>query len=429
MIALLPVVLLIILLLSGASVAFALILSSIIGLFLFMNTGQILGFLGTSPYSSVSGYLLSTIPMFILMAEFLRVSGLTQHIFTAIHRWFGHIRGGLAMATTFANGGMAALSGSSTATAATMSSIAVPEMRKYGYDDRLSMGTVSAAGTFAIMIPPSLGLIVYGVLTETSIARLFIGGIIPGILTLGGYILVIYVWALVNPDVIGGTLEKFSRRERLESLRPVWPALLLVVAVIGGLYSGALTPTESGGVGAFGAFLIVVVVMDVRLDGMQEALMRTAEITTMIFMIVIGAELFGRYLAVSGLTRDLLNFIAALPLDPLIIIVIVMVIYALMGTVMDQLAILILTLPVTYPLAINLGFDSIWFGVLIAKTIEIGLVTPPLGMNVFVASSPLDVDVDIGFRGSMRFLVADFIILGLMIAFPEIVLWLPETMG
>ncbi|WP_254838543.1 TRAP transporter large permease [Natronomonas marina] len=425
----LPSVLLVALILLGVPVAFSLSIAGVVGLAMTLGVDRMAGLMLTVPYSNVAFFLLATVPMFILMAEFLNESDLTEVIYEAAHKWFGNIPGGVAITTTLASGGLAALSGSSTATAATMSKIAVPEMRRFGYDDRLSFGTVSAAGTFAVMIPPSLGLIIYGIQTETSISALFIGGIVPGLLTIGSYVAVIYAWGLREPDVIGGGTVKYSWPERFRSLLTIWPALMIVLLVIGGLYLGVVTPTEAGALGAFGTFVVAVVVFGMRFEGTVKALQRTAETTTMIFMIIIGAVFFARYLTVTGVTPAIIDFVTSLPIGPLGILMFVLVIYIALGTMMDQLAILLLTLPITFPLATSLGFDPIWFGILIAKTIEIGLVTPPLGLNVYIATGPMNVDVDVGFRGALRFIVADIIVLALLIFVPELTLFLPNLAG
>jgi len=424
-----PTLLLVVLILIGVPVAFALSIAGAAGLLMTLGPDRMTGLVLTVPYSNVATFLLATVPMFILMAEFLNESDLTEVLYEVAHRWFGNFPGGLAITTTLASGGLAALSGSSTATAATMSKIAVPELRKYGYDDRLSFGTVSSAGTFAVMIPPSLGLIIYGILTETSIGSLFIAGILPGLLTIGSYIGVIFLWGLADPDVIGGSTVKYSWTERFSSLTNVWPALIIVFLVIGGLYLGIVTPTEAGALGAFGTFLVAVGLFGMRYTGTVDALQRTAETTTMIFMIVIGAVFFARYLTITGVTPAIIDFITSLPIGPISVLVLVLLVYVALGTMMDQLAILILTLPITFPLATSLGFDAIWFGILIAKTIEIGLVTPPLGLNVYIATGPMDVDADVGFRGSIRFIAADLVVLGILIAFPQISLYLPSIAG
>jgi len=417
----LPVSILIVLLLAGVSVSYAVAAAGTVGLVLLVGLDSSLVVMREVAYSNVSNYLFTTIPMFILMAEFLNNSSLIDEIFEAAHRWLAGTKGGLAFATTLANGGMAALSGSSTASAAAMANVAVPQMQKRGYDDRLSLGTVAAAGTFAITIPPSIGLIVYGVITETSIAQLFTAGIIPGIITLIGYGAVIYLWGYSNPEVFGSIEEEYTLREKIESSLIIWPAVIIVILVLGSMYAGIVTPTEAGAMGATGTFLVGVVLSDLRYSGIKNAFQNTANITTMIFMIIIGAVIFGRYMAYSGLVQEFIQWIVALPIGSFWIMAILMTVYIFMGTMMDQTAILILTLPITFPLALRLGYDPIWFGILIAKTIEIGLVTPPLGLNVYVASGTLDMSPTVGFQGAIRFLPVDIAFIALLLIFPEIV--------
>lgn len=422
-----PIVLMLVLLAVGVPIAFSMAISGAVGLFFIFGQAQLVGTLTTVAHAETAVYVYTTIPMFILMAEFINESGLTREIFVAAQRWLGHVPGGLAIATTIANGGFAVLSGSSVAAAATMSSIAVPEMRKYGYEDTMSMGTVSAAGTFAAMLPPSLGLIVYGIWTRTSIGALFIAGIIPGLVTLVGYVLIILVWTGVDHDV-AGRRQSFEWRERFSSLGPIWPMAVIVVLVLGGIYSGAVTATEAGAVGAAGAFLVGVVAMGMRYAGVDDSVRRAARTSTMIFLIVIGAVIFTRYMAFSGLTEETLDTITGLPVGSLGIVILVLAIYVFLGTFMDQIAVLLLTVPITHPLFVNeLGYSSIWFGIVLIKTVEIGLVSPPLGMNVYIASSQVDVDISDAFRGAAVFLIVDLVVLAAMVAFPGAVTWLPNT--
>lgn len=416
-----PLVLLLVLILVGVPVAYSMLISGMLGVWLVIGTERAIGIYATAPYSQTTHYVLSTIPLFILMAMFLKESGLTEDLFRMIQYWVGHIPGGLAVATTIANGFMAVLSGSSTATAATMASISYDEMSKYDYDERLIMGTVSAAGTFAIMLPPSLALILYGVLTENSIGNLFIGGILPGIITLFGYIFVIFIWIGFS-DKEMAEVERYSWEKRTRSAKHIWPILLIISAVLGGIYSGVITVTEAAAVGATSAFVVGVVLYGVRLNEIKDALVESLRINAMIFLIIMAASIFGFYITLTGLTQELLTAIQASPFGPLAVLLLILLLYVALGTFMDQLAVLILTLPVTYPLLVeNLGYGPIWFGIVIVKTIEIGLVTPPFGLNVYVASGAVDVSVDVGFRGAVRFLLVDFAVLGLLIAFPEIV--------
>lgn len=420
---------LILLLALGIPVAYTLIITSSIGLFIVVGPSAI-SLISTTPTQTATKFVFTTIPMFILMAEFMSRSGLTGDVFEAMNQWTSHVPGGLAMGTTLANGGMAALSGSSSATAATMAKIAVPQMRKFGYDDRLSMGTVSAGGTFAAMIPPSLALIIYGILTETSIVLLFIGGVVPGILTVAGYILFIYGWVKLDPEVGGTVGDRYSWTERKESLGTVWPALILVVAMLGGLYSGIVTATEAGALGAFGAFLLAFGIYGMGFGKVNEALWGAAETTTVIFLILIGASIYGFFLGFTGAVETFIEVVVNLPIPIWLVFLILLLLYIGMGTLMDQLAILVLTLPLTFPLVVNeMGFNAVWFGVVLVKTVEIGLVTPPLGLNVYIASGAVDVDISTSFQGAMRFLVVDVIVLAVMVLFPWTVTWLPQSMG
>lgn len=414
---------LLVLLVLGIPIAWSLLIAGTIGAVVTVGVERTIGLAYTTAMGEVSTYLFATIPMFILMAEFLSKSEIVEKVFYAMYVWLYKIRGGLAMATTVANGGMAALSGSSTAAAASMAKISIPEMRKYDYSERLASGTVAAAGTFAIMLPPSLGLIIYGIITDNNIARLFVAGILPGIITIIGYLLLIFLWGRYNKEAVGYTTDEyFSLKERLGALKPIYPAAILVIIVIGGLYGGVMTPTESGAIGAAGALFVGVVFAELDFNGINEALTDTLRVTVMIFMILIGAMIFGRFLIISGITPYLVAVVEGAGTNRGIILFVILFIYLLMGTVMSQSAILILTLPVTYPMVVEgLGFGPYWFGIILVKTAEIGLVTPPLGLNVFVVSGSADVDVNTTFLGVIPFLAVDIVVIFLLMAFPQII--------
>lgn len=416
---LLPVVLMLVLLMIGVPVAISLGFAGSIGLLLFFGPDQLLGILLTTPRAETAVYTLSVLPMFILLAEFISASGLTSDVFKAGQRWLSHIPGGLAMATTLANGGFAVLAGSSLASAATMSRIAVPEMRKYGYNDQLSIGTVTASGTFAIMLPPSVALIIYGIWTETSIGNLFLAGIVPGILTLVGYLFLILFWVSIDNDA-AGEMRSYSWKKRITSLQKVWPVGIIVLFVLGGIYSGAITVVEAGAVGAASA-LLVAITQRTDYSGLYTALDETVTTTSMIFLVIIGAVIFTRYLAFTGITAQIIGTITGLPVGELGTTLIVLAVIIFLGTFMNQIAILILLLPVLYPLFVtNFGYSPIWLGIIMIKSGEIGLVTPPLGMNIYVATSVVDVDINDAFRGAAPFIVIDLVILGILIAFPDI---------
>ncbi len=425
---LITIFLLLLFLAIGTPVAFALGIAGAIGLWLVNGFDLVGGILQTTPYSSAASFVLTTVPMFILMAELASVSGMTRDIFIASYRWLGHIRGGLAIATVVACAGMAAISGSSTASAAAMAKTTIPEMRKYKYNDSLSAGVVAVAGTLAIMIPPSIILILYGIMTEVPIGPLLIAGIIPGLMTALGYIGSIYLWVTQRPE-LAPTIKAFTMKERVSSLRTIWPMLLLILVILVSIYTGAVTPTEAGAIGSFVAFILTMIISKINFPEIKEALGRTAITTSMIFLIIIGAMIFGYFLTYTQVTQGLISFVGGLEVNRWVIMAIVITIYLILGCIMDQLAILFLTVPLTFPLAMSLGFDPIWFGIVITKTAEIGLVTPPLGMNVYVTSSAANVPIDVAFRGTGRLLIIEFMSLLVLLAFPRICTWLPGIMG
>lgn len=425
----LPLVLMLACLALGVPVAFSFIIAGAVGLYMILGLEPMLGILQTTPFRSVASFLLSTVPMYVLMAEFLARGRLIQDIFRSAYYWLGHLKGGLAVATIMANGGLAALSGSSTASAATMTTIAVPEMRRYGYSDRLSLGVVAAAGSFAILIPPSVGLILYGIITETSIGKLFVAGIVPGLLTIVAYWLVVYLWVRRSPH-IAPQVPAFPWRDRVQSLRTVWPAVLLAFIVLGGIYSGIVTPTEAGALGAFGALLIGLAVGGLRGRGIVESLERTTRNSAMIFAIVIGATIFGYYLSVTQVTQKLIAYIGNLAVPPYGVLLTIIALYIVLGTFMEQIAIQFITLPLIFPIIVSLGFDPIWFGIIVIKTAEIGVVTPPVGLNVYVVSGALeDASMADTFAGAAMFLIADVAVLALLLLFPQLVTFLPGLMS
>lgn len=425
MIAASVMILLLALIAFGMPIAFALAVSGAIGLLLQVGFDPMMGVLQTTPYRTAASFLLSTIPLFILMAELLARGTIVRDLYRLCYLWLGHIRGGLAIAAIAANVGFAVLSGSSTAAAAAMSRISVPEMRRYGYSESFALGVIAIAGTLSILIPPSLPLILYGVLTETSIGKLFLAGVIPGIVTALGYIAVIIFLVRRNPEIAPAT-ERFPAAERWAAVPRVWPAILLVIMVLGGIYSGAITATEAAAVGAAGALLISIFWGGLRMTGVNDALGATMRSTAMIFAIIIGAMIFGYFLAITQIPQSLVSFVGELPLPAWCIVLIIIAIYLVLGFFMDQIAIIILTLPLTFPMVTSLGYDPIWFGIIMTKTVEIGLVTPPVGMNVFVACGATGTRVEKGFRGVTPFLLGDFAILALLIAVPELSTWLPQ---
>lgn len=419
-----PILLLFLLLIMSMPVGVCLAVAGSFGLYLFGGVDAFLGILQTTPYRTVGSYALTTIPMFVLMAEFASASGITKSIFASARIWFSQLRGGMAAATILTCAGVGAISGSSSATAAMMGRVAVPEMVNLGYDKKLSLGTVSAAGTLAILIPPSVPLIMYGILTEQSIAKLLIAGVIPGLIMTLTYMLIVFFWVKGDKNLAPVTV-KYSLKEKVTSLSGFWPMIVIGIAVLGGIYSGAVTPTESAALGALATLVIAKLFWKMEWKKVYTATTRAVRTTSMIFLIVIGAHIFGYFLTMSRIPQELALLIDNLPLPSLGILAIILLLYLIMGFFMDQIAILVLTLPLTFPIIISLGYDPIWFGILVTIMAEIGLITPPLGLNVFVAASASRMPIEIGFAGVWRFVIGSLVILLLIIMFPQIATWLP----
>lgn len=365
------------------------------------------------------------------MAEFITASRFSELIFRAVYAFTGKIKGSLAIATVFSSAVLGALSGSSLASTALMARVAVPEMRRYGYSEKLALGTVAMSGTLAIMIPPSIPLVLYGVITETSIGKLLIAGIVPGLLTALAYCIVCYFWARKEQSS-ALTMTKsitINARERWDLVKQLWPIGILMLLVLGGLYSGITTATEAAAVGAAGAFLIGLVMKRLSLSSIRNALGQTSKTTAMLFIIVVGAMIFGTFLSAGQVTDKVVTFAANSELGSIWILVFIICLYIVLGLFLDQIAVLFLTLPVTFPIAIALGYDPIWFGVIVVKTVEIGLVTPPLGMNAFITAASANAKVEDTFKGVIPFLIVEFIILVILVMFPSIVTYVPNTMS
>ena len=422
-----PVILLLILLGIGLPVAFAMGVSGTIGLYMLGGIDLVMGILGTSPYRTSASFLFTTLPLFIFMAEIISATNITRDLFNAAHKWLGHLPGGLGIATVMACALLGAMSGSSTASAAAMSSIAIPEMVKFNYKKYMAAGVVAIGGTLAIMIPPSIPMIVYGITTETSIGKLLIAGVFPGLLTALFYSVGIIGWVKFDPEV-APLISPYSWRERFLSLKELWPVLVLIILVIGGMYSGFVTATEAAAVGAFGALMIGLATRRLTWRNFTIAVKATLRSSTMIFTIIIGAMVLGYYMTVSLLTQQTISFITNLPVGKWGIMVIVVVLYLILGCFMDQIAILLLTLPLTFPLVTGLGFDPIWFGVIVIALAEIGLVTPPVGMNSYVVSSVSKVSLEDTFKGAGIMLLFEAVVLIILLAFPKISTWLPSLM-
>ena len=421
-------VILFVLLLSRMPIGLVMALVGFTGFVIIAGFSDALGILGTVPYATFANYNMSIIPLFILMGAFCYYSGLSKDLYDSVHAWIGHFRGGLSMATVGACAGFAAVSGSSLATAATMRTVALPEMKRYGYDNRLATGAVAAGGTIGILIPPSIVLILYAVITEQSIGKLFLAGIIPGVLEAIFYLLTIYILCRFNPR-LGPPGPGTSFKQKVVSLSNSWIVLVLFVLIMGGLYLGWFSPIEASGIGAFGAFIFALLRKKLPWQSFKESLFDTGKTTVMIFIILLGAMIFGYFLAVSRIPYELASTISALPVNEYVILAIILIFYLFLGAVMDSLAMMLLTVPIFFPLILELGFDPVWFGILIVRVCEIGLITPPVGLNVYIIRGVAkDVPMQTIFSGIAPFLVADVLHVILLVAFPQITLFLPNLM-
>ncbi len=384
--------------------------------------------LSTIAYSMSSKYLLTAIPLFTLMGILAGNAGLSADAYETINKWIGHLRGGLAMATMGACAGFAAVCGSSVATAATMCTVAFPQMRKYRYSDQLSLGAISSGGQLGIMIPPSMAFILYGFFTQESIGALFIAGIFPGILITLLFIAAIAIICWRNPGAAPPG-PKTSWKERLVALYRIWGIIALFILVMGGMYTGFFTPSEAGAVGAFGALILGLAKRRINWANFTGSLIETGRIAGMIFLLVIGSTIFSSFMAVTEIPFALANLISELPVPPVLIMVGLLVMYIIAGFFMDIIAVMVLTVPIIHPALLALGIDPIWFGVLVVLTIMMGGITPPVGIVVYaVAGMVKDVPMFTIFRGIWPFLYAMLIAMALLVAFPQISLWLPHMM-
>ncbi|APE46136.1 MULTISPECIES: TRAP transporter large permease [Alphaproteobacteria] len=416
------------LLVIGLPVALAMAISGSVGLYLFGGMAVLGGILKTAPLSTANSYEIITIPMFILMAEFVIISGVAQDLFRAATIWVGRLRGGLAMATAVAGAGFGAISGSSTAAAATLASTSIPAMIDEGYDPKLASGVVAISGTLAMLIPPSVALILYGIIADVSVGQLLVAGVIPGILVALTIMATVAVLVRIDPSVAPAG-QPYSFRDKFASLSRVGPMLLLFLAVTGTIYSGIATPTEASGIGAFGAMLLALHERKLGFSQAWGCLRRAAQTTCMILFVILGAHIFGYFFTLTRVTNDLTQWIGGLGISPMGVMVVILIIYVFLGAFMDQIAILILTVPVLLPLVLSLGFDPIWFGVIVVVTAEVGMVTPPLGMNVFVVARYTRRPLGEIFRGTFPHVLAHLLVIALLTAFPVLVLWLPSTMN
>jgi tripartite ATP-independent transporter DctM subunit len=409
-------------------IGIAMLLVGSIGFAILVNWPAASSLLGSEPYHVTSFYPLSVIPLFVMMGLFATLSGMARDFYAAAYAWFGHWRGGLAAATIAACSGFSALSGSSVATAATIGQVALPEMRRYRYDPRLATGAVAAGGTLGILIPPSAGMVVYAVLTEQSIGRLFLAGVLPGLLLTVMFLLTIAIVCSIAPQY-GPPGERMTRRERLGALVRALPMFGIVLLTIGGIYVGLFTPTEAAAVGAFLAMLLAAVRGALSFKSLLHVMLQTAHTSGLIFLILIGATLFSQFIAVTQIPSNLSELLIGLKLPPIAVLALILVTYIVLGMFLEGFAMMVLTLPVVFPIITALGYDPIWFGVVMVIVLEMGLISPPVGVNVFVVKGVAgDVPMNQVFIGILPFWAAMIATLAVLVMLPQIALMLPNSM-
>ena len=409
-------------------VAVVMTLLGIIGIWVLNSWSAAMSTLADEAWVIVSNYEFIVIPLFILMGNFASISGMSRDLYTAAYSCLGHWRGGLASATIAACAGFAALSGSSVASAVTMGRVSLPEMRRYKYSNRLATGAIAAGGTLGILIPPSTGFIIYAILVEESIGRLFLAGVLPGLLLTVLFMIQIAIMTRLNPE-LGPAGPRSNYRERAASIAQAGPMIVIVLITIGGIYTGIFTPTEAAAVGAMLAFLLALTRRRVTGESMSKVLLQTVRTTGLAFFILVGAHIFNPFMALTEIPSDLAALLIGAELPRTVIMLIIMAAYVVLGTFLEGFAMLVLTLPIVHPLIVELGYDSIWFGVVVVIVIEMGLISPPVGVNVFVVKGIAeDVPLREIFAGIVPFWIAMMVCLLILLAFPEIALFLPDTM-
>jgi tripartite ATP-independent transporter DctM subunit len=412
----------------GMHIAFAAALVGLVGLWVVAGSDPALTSVGILPHSITAKYVFTVLPLFIIMGHFAFFARFTQDVFWTGRQWVGWLPGGLASATVVGGAGFAAASGSSLAAAAVLTKVALPELEKFKYDPKLAAGSIAAVGTLAATIPPSALIVIYGIMTEQSIGKLLVAGFLPGFLTAALFVVQITLRAWRNPS-LGPSVRGVTWRERMVSLKGVWGVVFLAGLVMGGIYSGIFTPTEAGAAGAAGALIIGVALRRLSRGNLGQALLDTGRTTGMVFIIIVGILIFVRFLAITRVPYDIGEFLAGLPVPPVVILIGILLLYLVLGAFMDAIGMLLLTLPIIFPLSQSLGFDPIWFGILVVIMCEIGLLTPPVGLNIYVVKGVAPhIPLEDMFRGVIPFVLTMFVVIALLVAFPQIVLFLPNTM-
>ena len=427
LLAILGIVLLIILLFSGMHIGIAMMIVGVVGYAVVMKFSGAIGMLKTVPFTQSSNYSLCVIPLFVLMGQLCFASGLSKDLYDACYKWFGRVPGGLSIATIVACAGFAAICGSSSASSATMGTACYPEMKRYGYDSGMSTGCLAAGGTLGILIPPSVGFILYGVSAEESIGALFAAGILPGIVLTLCYIGVIVIEVKLDAKK-GPKGEKFPMKEKIAALVKIVPVLILFIIVIGGIFIGFFTPNEGGAIGAVGALIFMLARKWGQWKEFGKAFFDAIKTTAMIMLIVTGAYVFGYFLTVTQLPATLANAIAGMNVSKYVILILILLIYAALGCIMDSLSMIVLLVPIFLPIMKSLGFDTIWFGVLMVMVMEMGQITPPVGINAFIIAG-IAKDVPLGkiFKGLVPFVLALVVAVLLVMFIPQLALWIPTA--
>jgi C4-dicarboxylate transporter, DctM subunit len=408
--------------------AFAMGIVGFVGFAYKVNLNAAAAMIGQTTYETGLSYTLSVIPLFILMGNFVVRARMSEELYRAAYTFFGHLRGGLAMSTVIACAGFGAICGSSIATAATFTKVAYPSMRKFGYKDALAAGAIAGGGTLGILIPPSTIMVIYGIMTETNIGKVFVAGILPGIIATLLLCLAVRWITWRDPDA-GPPGERSSGAQRLDAVKRVWPVVLLFVLVIGGIYAGVFTATEGAGIGAGGAFVFALARRALTWKILIEVLIESARTTSMLFMILIGALIFANFINYTSMPADLKDFAAQFKSTPWLVVAAICVIYVVLGTAMEELSMILLTVPLFFPMVIGLGYDPVWFGIVVVIVVQIGLISPPVGMNIFVVKNLIrHLSISTVFRGVTPFTVALVAMLAIIVVFPQLATFLPGFM-
>ena len=418
-----------VLIVMGVPIGFAMLTTAVVGFFIVGENNFAETQLSITFFDQGTSFVFVAVPLYFMMGQLVQRTNIAYDLYEAVYRWLGRLPGGLAISSVVACAGFGAVSGGSVTAVATMAPMCIPAMRRYNYDDALATGSISAAGTLGILIPPSIIMVGYGILTETSIGALFIAGIIPGILMTAGYSVTIAIKCMINPE-LGPLGEKFTLREKVTSLTKVLPVFLTFIVVIGGIYGGIFTPTEAAGIGVLSLLVISIAMRRLNWTNFKESLLKSMHTSAMIFIIIIGGHMMGKFVVLTGLTEGVIGWMTNADFTPLTVMLMISLLYIVLGMVLDVWGMLILTIPFTLPIILNLGYDPIWYGVYAVIMAELALITPPVGINVYVmAKMAPDVPLTKIFRGVAPFFIFTLFLVVLITLFPDIAMWLPRTAG